>query len=102
MSGNQTYIAVDVDSQKGPGMCSLPAIVRGAVRRLVMAACALVVCLCSTQPLAAQATVPPPVPDPAGIATGDRTSVADAGGNAFVIAEPTDSAAADYSEKKKA
>ncbi len=31
-----------------------------------------------------------PQPDPAGIATGDRTSVVDAGGNAFVIAEPPD------------
>ena len=29
-----------------------------------------------------------PQPDPAGIATGDRTSVMDAGGNAFVVAEP--------------
>src|SRR5690349_10059340 len=31
-----------------------------------------------------------PQPDPAGIATGDRTSVMDAGGNAFVVAEPPD------------
>jgi hypothetical protein len=29
-----------------------------------------------------------PKPDPAGIATGDRTNVIDAGGNAFVITEP--------------
>ncbi len=29
-----------------------------------------------------------PVPDPAGIATGDKTNVVDAGGNAFVVAEP--------------
>jgi Amt family ammonium transporter len=43
-----------------------------------------------------------PKPDPAGIATGDRTSVYDAGGTAFVVAEPTDSAAPDYAEKKKA
>ena len=41
-------------------------------------------------------------PDPAGIATGDRTSVVDAGGNAFVVAEPTDKSAPDYAEKKKA
>jgi Amt family ammonium transporter len=40
-------------------------------------------------------------PDPAGIATGDRTSVADAAGNAFVVAEPTDKSAPDYQQKKK-
>ena len=42
-----------------------------------------------------------PKPDPAGIATGDRTSVYDAGGTAFVVAEPTDKTAADYAQKKK-
>ena len=43
-----------------------------------------------------------PQPDPAGIATGDRTSVYDAGGNAFSVAEPTDATAADYADKKSA
>jgi Amt family ammonium transporter len=43
-----------------------------------------------------------PIPDPAGIATGDRTSVADAGGVPFVVAEPTDTSAPDYAEKAKA
>ena len=43
-----------------------------------------------------------PKPDPAGIATGDRASVYDAGGTAFVVAEPTDKTAPDYAEKKKA
>ncbi len=43
-----------------------------------------------------------PNPDPAGIATGDKTSVSDAGGNAFVVTEPTDKTAADYVQKKKA
>jgi len=43
-----------------------------------------------------------PVPDPAGIATGDRTSVTDAAGNSFVVSEPTDKSAADYAEKMKA
>lgn len=43
-----------------------------------------------------------PAPDPAGTATGDRTSVADAAGNAFVVTEPTDKTASDYAEKKKA
>jgi len=42
-----------------------------------------------------------PKPDPAGIATGDKTSVVDAGGNAFVVAEPTDKSASDYEQKKK-
>ena len=40
--------------------------------------------------------------DPAGIATGDKTNAVDAGGNAFVVAEPTDKAAPDYAAKKKA
>jgi Amt family ammonium transporter len=42
-----------------------------------------------------------PKPDPAGIATGDRTNVLDAGGNAFVITEP-DKNDPDYTAKKKA
>src|SRR5690242_3296229 len=41
-------------------------------------------------------------PDPAGIATGDKTNVVDAGGNAFVVSEPTDTTAPDYADKKKA
>jgi Amt family ammonium transporter len=43
-----------------------------------------------------------PKPDPAGIATGDKSSVVDAGGTAFVVAEPTDKADPDYAAKKKA
>jgi len=43
-----------------------------------------------------------PKPDPAGIATGDRTSVYDAGGTAFVVAAPTDEKADDFGDKKKA
>jgi Amt family ammonium transporter len=45
---------------------------------------------------------PPPKPDPAGIATGDRTSAFDAGGNPFVITEPTDKTAPDFADKQKA
>jgi len=41
-------------------------------------------------------------PDPAGLATGEKTSVTDAGGNAFVVSEPTDKSASDYADKKKA
>jgi Amt family ammonium transporter len=42
-----------------------------------------------------------PQPDPAGIATGDKTSVADAAGNSFVVTAPTDPTAPDYAQKKK-
>src|SRR3984893_9167416 len=51
--------------------------------------------------VAAQATADPQ-PDPAGIATGDRSAATDAGGNAFVVSEPTDKADPDYATKKKA
>ena len=43
-----------------------------------------------------------PQPDPAGIATGDKSTAVDAGGNAFVVSEPTDKADPDYAAKKKA
>lgn len=41
-----------------------------------------------------------PKPDPTGIATGDRSFVVDAGGTAFSVAEPSDTAAADYQDLK--
>ena len=40
-------------------------------------------------------------PDPAGTATGDRSSAADAAGNPFVVPEPTDKSAPDYAKQKK-
>jgi Amt family ammonium transporter len=40
-------------------------------------------------------------PDPAGTATGDKSSVADAAGNPFVVPEPTDKNAPDYAKAKK-
>src|SRR5579863_8684720 len=43
-----------------------------------------------------------PQPDPAGIATGDRTSTSDAGGNSFVVTEPTDKTAPDYAKNEQA
>jgi Amt family ammonium transporter len=58
-------------------------------------------------PAAAAAAAPPPAapappaPDPAGIATGDKTNAVDAGGNAFVVSEPTDKTDPDYAKKKK-
>jgi len=42
-----------------------------------------------------------PQPDPAGIATGDKSTAVDAAGNPFVVAEPTDKTAPDYAQKKK-
>src|ERR1700737_2440562 len=42
-----------------------------------------------------------PAPDPAGIATGDKTSVTDAAGNPFVVPPPPDPTAPDYAQKKK-
>jgi ammonium transporter, Amt family len=43
-----------------------------------------------------------PQPDPAGIATGDKTNAIDAAGNPFVVPEPTDLSDPDYAQKKKA
>lgn len=43
-----------------------------------------------------------PKPDPAGVATGDRTTTFDAAGNPFVVPEPTNKTAPDYAEAKKA
>src|SRR5579862_2203266 len=42
-----------------------------------------------------------PKPDPAGIATGDKTTAVDASGNPFVVPEPTDKNAPDYAKTKK-
>ena len=69
------------------------------VAQLVAVVWVCVLSLIATQSVGAQSS---PAPDPAGIATGDKTSVVDAAGNAFVVAEPTDKAAPDYAEKKKA
>ena len=52
-------------------------------------------------PQAAAAQPPEPKPDPAGISTGDKSTVIDAGGNSFVVSEPTDQADPDYGKKKK-
>ena len=43
-----------------------------------------------------------PQPDPAGIATGDKTTTFDAGGNSFMLTEPTDKTAPDYDKTMKA
>jgi Amt family ammonium transporter len=41
-------------------------------------------------------------PDPAGTATGDKSSVVDAAGNPFVVPQPTDSTSPDYAKNKEA
>jgi ammonium transporter, Amt family len=43
----------------------------------------------------------PPKPDPAGIATGDKTNAVDGGGNSFVVSEPADKTAPTYQQAKK-
>ena len=40
-------------------------------------------------------------PDPAGLATGDKTTVVDAGGNPFLVSEPADKNAPNYAQGKK-
>jgi ammonium transporter, Amt family len=63
--------------------------------------CAIGVLVAMTiSPVVAAAVDPPP--DPAGIATGDKTSVADASGTPFVPPEPKDTSDPDYAAKKKA
>src|ERR1700733_12816643 len=61
---------------------------------LMVAACIFVVALV---PGMAQE----PKPNPAGLNTGDKNTVLDAGGNAFVVTEPADKTAPDYAQKKK-
>jgi Amt family ammonium transporter len=53
----------------------------------------------SVGPLGAQDQ---PKPDPAGIATGDKSNAVDAGGTSFMVSEPTDKTAPDYATNKKA
>ena len=60
--------------------------------------CAVMLAMLLGVPAAAVAQTP----DPAGIATGDKSTVVDAGGTAFVVSEPTDKTAPDYADKKKA
>jgi len=43
-----------------------------------------------------------PKADPAGTATGDKSTAVDGAGNSFVVAEPTDKTAPDYAQNKKA
>ena len=69
-------------------------------RGLATLALAAALFLVAVTPAIAQ-TPPDPKPDPAGIATGAKPDVVDAGGNSFVVTEPTDKTAPDYAQKKK-
>src|SRR5436190_9493607 len=71
---------------------------------LAMAVASSLILGVSTNVARAQEAAAPaePQPDPAGIATGDKASAVDAGGNSFAVAEPTDTAAPDYAAKKQA
>ena len=66
---------------------------RSVVCILALAACSVLLAPCYAED---------PKPDPAGIATGDRSHAVDAGGTSFMVAEPTDKNAPDYARKKKA
>ena len=76
-------------------MCQSPCV----VRKLGAAVCLLMLIGGAGRSVRAQSA---PSPDPAGIATGDKTNAVDAAGNSFVVAEPTDKADPDYAAKKKA
>src|SRR5580692_2346369 len=77
---------------------ALPPFQRQSHLRVIVAIlCAYVL----TGPVAL-ASADPPQRDPAGIATGDKTTTSDAGGNAFVVAEPSDKNAPDYVKSKQA
>jgi len=88
--------AVEGNTAKRGLKCSLrqPRFLRGVMMLLAV----LVLGGLGTQSLRAEE----PQRDPAGTATGDKTSAADAGGISFVVSEPTDKTAPDYADKKKA
>ena len=86
-----------MDSKKQTsGLCRQPNQTALKIQRMILIG-ASVLTLLPVPCFAQQA----PQPDPAGIATGDKTSAVDAGGNSFVVAEPTDKAAPDYEKNKK-
>jgi ammonium transporter, Amt family len=89
--------AVPSPQEKGRvAMCQL---LLNTLRRYGTAVSLLVVIVAAGRTVQAQSA---PVPDPAGIATGDKSNVTDAAGNPFLVPEPTDKSAPDYAEKKKA
>ena len=77
---------------------SRPGYLRKAVKAGAMLMLAICVFAVIVAPCMGQATVQP---DPAGIATGDKTSVLDAAGNPFVVPAPTDKSAPNYAQASK-
>jgi len=80
------------------------AFARRTTRRMLQTIVALVIALVIAQILCGPLSVAradQTQPDPAGTATGDRSSAADAAGNPFVVPEPTDPSAPDYAKLKK-
>lgn len=69
------------------------------ISRFLLLACAMASLL--APPIAGAQSAEEPKPDPAGLATGDKTAVVDGAGNAFVIAAPTDKTAPDYTKSMK-
>jgi len=67
--------------------------------RFLLALAVLASILALVAPIMAQDA---PKPDPAGIATGDKSNAVDAGGTSFMVTEPTDKNAPDYATNKKA
>ena len=63
------------------------------------AACILALAACCV--LLAPCYAEDPKPDPAGVATGDRSHAADAGGTSFMVSAPTDKSDPDFAKKQK-
>src|SRR5262249_15813744 len=70
--------------------------------RVALAALVATMVMISVAMTPARVAAAEPQPDPAGSATGDRTGGVDAGGNPFVVPEPTDRNDPQFAEKKKA
>jgi ammonium transporter, Amt family len=75
---------------------------RGSGKRLAAAAgTILLLCALLASLSAASFADDAPKPDPAGTATGDKSTSVDAAGNPFVVPEPTDKNSPDYAKNKK-
>ncbi len=70
---------------------------KGKIVRVLLSVSMLIACMLIVHPAFADE----PKPDPAGIATGTKSDALDAGGNSFVVSEPTDTKDPEYAKKKK-
>jgi ammonium transporter, Amt family len=71
---------------------------RGKTVRTVLFLSMFIISILIMRPAVAEETAKP---DPAGIATGDKTNALDAAGTPFVVSEPTDPKDPDFAKKKK-